>query len=81
MIDAGSNEHELDQLVSYFGETITKPLSKKWLTKENGYASISRFYEQRLFNMLYQILYEKRDTAAGISLIMQSCSLVPFNTV
>ena len=31
--------------------------------------------------MLYTNLYDKRDTSAGISLIMQSCSLVPFSTV
>ena len=41
---------QLSQFSELFGSILTKPLSKKWLTKEKGYNNMSRFYEQRLFN-------------------------------
>ena len=64
-----------------FGNIVTKPLSKKWLTKENGYENIFRFYEQRLFNHLYTVLEPLRETNFGVQMILQSCSLVPMSMV
>ena len=53
----------MDDFADLFGAIVTKPLSKKWVTKEHGYKHIFRFCEQRLFNQLYPVLarYKERD--------------------
>ena len=56
----------MQQFTELFGNIVTKPLSKKWLTKENGYENIFRFYEQRLFNQIYAVLEPLRQTNFGV---------------
>lgn len=71
----------MDDFSDLFGLIVTKPLSKKWVTKEHGYTNIFRFYEQRLFNQLYPLLASYKEKDIGFKLIMQCCNLVPMGMV
>jgi hypothetical protein len=71
----------MDDFADLFGAIVTKPLSKKWVTKEHGYKHIFRFQEQRLFNQLYPVLARFKERDIGLQLIMQSCNLVPISMV
>ena len=44
-ISASTDSEAAKEFTELFGNIVTKPLSKKWLTKENGYQNIFRFYE------------------------------------
>lgn len=72
---------QMDDFSDLFGLIVTKPLSKKWITKEHGYTNIFRFYEQRLFNQLYPLLADYKEKDIGFKLIMQCCNLVPMSMV
>ena len=65
----------------HYGSIITRPLSKKWITKERGYVHFSRFSEQRLFNIVVPVLERFKETAFAVQMIMQSFSLVPISSV
>lgn len=71
----------MDDFADRFGSIVTKSLPKKWVTKDRGYHTICRFYEQRLFNQLYPVLLRFKEKEIGLKLIMQSFNLVPVNMV